>query len=394
MPREKRNTPERGQRNKKRRMTDHQEPTDDNRSAVKEAEFLEQHKLKCFELCKSVLWAGIRNLDDFIFEKIGRPLTNHVYKCTWKHQRKPKREPNPVLVRIYGDMAREETFRAKNLLVFNILAERKLGPNCYGYTPEGRIEEFYTCENLRSVDLQCSLMSDLIAIKVAEIHKQDMPLTKEPTFLQDFCYPKIENIERWLEVVDPPEYILDIIENIRSFKLKEKLTRVINAIDTSMPEIVFSHNGLTEGDILYLTESEKTDSLAKLIVIDYEYCAYNYRGYDLSMLFIESCINYRDAYGPPGYVYDTHYPPKEKRMQFLRSYLRAKTGRCRQKELMALFEETELCALAVHIMWATWGIAQYINNMFTFIPFGYLEYANDHLIAYAEKAKRVFPANG
>lgn len=38
------------------------------------------------------------------------------------------------------------------------------------------------------------------------------------------------------------------------------------------------------------------------------------RGYDLSMLFIESCIDYLKPYSPPGFVFDNLYPSKEKRV--------------------------------------------------------------------------------
>lgn len=73
--------------------------------------------------------------------------TNYIYKCSWEAT---GQEPNQVLVRIYGKIVEEPfpTFLIKNLLVFNILAERNLGPKCYGYNQESRIEELYPVNEL------------------------------------------------------------------------------------------------------------------------------------------------------------------------------------------------------------------------------------------------------
>jgi len=44
-------------------------------------------------------------------------------------------------------------------------------------------------------------------------------------------------------------------------------------------EVVFSHNDLVSGNLLINKENEK------VIMIDYEYAAYNFRGYDIGNMF-------------------------------------------------------------------------------------------------------------
>ncbi|XP_076114193.1 choline/ethanolamine kinase-like [Mytilus galloprovincialis] len=155
-------------------------------------------------------------------------------------------------------------------------------------------------------------------------------------------------------------------------------------------EVVFSHNGLTAGDILYLPEKEETGLLASLKLIDFEYSAYNYRAYDLSMLFIECCIEYRAVRTKPWFLLkDTDYPIPETRKQICRAYLmaRSNTENPTQADEDRLFHETEICELAVHLVWAIWGVDQHIRGEGETIPFGYLEYAVAHLEEYKKKKK-------
>ena len=50
--------------------------------------------------------------------------------------------------------------------------------------------------------------------------------------------------------------------------------------------VVFCHNDLQEGNILH-TRTSAHEPGRDVILIDYEYCAYNYRGFDLANHFLE-----------------------------------------------------------------------------------------------------------
>lgn len=71
-------------------------------------------------------------------------LSNHLYICTLPDDVKTlKNEPHRVLVRIYGDIIREDHNMAlTDAVVFALLAEKRIGPKLHGVFPDGRIEEF------------------------------------------------------------------------------------------------------------------------------------------------------------------------------------------------------------------------------------------------------------
>lgn len=60
--------------------------------------------------------------------------------------------------------------------------------------------------------------------------------------------------------------------------------------------VVFAHNDLQEGNILIRPEYETPDD--KLALIDFEYCSYNYRGFDLANHFCEWSYNYNVEHYP------------------------------------------------------------------------------------------------
>lgn len=52
---------------------------------------------------------------------------------------------------------------------------------------------------------------------------------------------------------------------------------------------MFCHNDLQEGNILLRQNTSKPE----LVVIDFEYCSYNYRGFDLANHFAEWQFDYK-----------------------------------------------------------------------------------------------------
>lgn len=235
-----------------------------------------------------------------------------------------------------------------------------------------------------------------IAEKMSEIHSLEIPVSKEPEWL-------FNTINRWLNHVESifndnktnnndDDGKESIAENVLALKLRridfkkeaEWLRRLIE--DLNYP-VVFSHNDLQEGNILFrktissassidrmesfddsidqeigsilISSGNKnknlpppamtamdilngnsrkrslpdtsldsdvhdisTDSLMssehsnivldnaepELMIIDFEYCAYNYRGFDIANHFLEWTFDYTNEQFPFFYHNKSHYP--------------------------------------------------------------------------------------
>lgn len=64
----------------------------------------------------------------------------------------------------------------------------------------------------------------------------------------------------------------------------------------------------------FSAESTSVNNDPELIIIDFEYCAYNYRGFDLANHFIEWTLDYTNKNYPFYYHKKEQYPTKEQQV--------------------------------------------------------------------------------
>uniref|UniRef100_A0A182SXW5 Choline kinase N-terminal domain-containing protein n=1 Tax=Anopheles maculatus TaxID=74869 RepID=A0A182SXW5_9DIPT len=142
-----------------------------------------------------------------------------------------------------------------------------------------------------------------------------------------------------------------------------------------------------------------TDGEPELMIIDFEYCAYNYRGFDLANHFLEWTFDYTNAQSPYFYHKLDQYPSVEQ--QYL-SHLapaddgleigdeeeegRSKVGSATGSEIDEIEQvrrEVQCFTMASHLFWSLWAIV----NVYQEIEFGYMEYAICRLKQYQQAKK-------
>jgi thiamine kinase-like enzyme len=196
---------------------------------------------------------------------------------------------------------------------------------------------------------------------------------------------------------------------------------------------VFSHNDLNPGNILMKRDVDqvreqaqaqsaqstqmeakqeadgypRTEADDTIMLLDFEYSGYNYRGYDLGNYMCESYLAYGGPY--PGYIIspDTLFPSKK----FIRRFAEAYTERALQLSQSDLTQQSQLNTtqtidlndksteesevksamisaveseaydfmLASHLLWSFWSIRMADTSN---IEFGYLEYALSRMKEY------------
>lgn len=150
------------------------------------------------------------------------------------------------------------------------------------------------------------------------------------------------------------------------------------------------------------------DGEPELMIIDFEYCAYNYRGFDLANHFLEWTFDYTNAQSPYFYHKLDHYPSVEQQEKFIVEYLshlapaaedgleigdeeeegRSKVGSATGSEIDEIEQvrrEVQCFTMASHLFWSLWAIV----NVYQEIEFGYMEYAICRLKQY-QQAKRCY----
>ncbi|XP_061577194.1 choline kinase alpha isoform X2 [Cololabis saira] len=349
---------------------------------------------RAFLWCREFLHGAWRSLaeDDFQITIIRGGLSNKLFLCSLPDSvDSVGDEPKCILLRLYGAILQGAEAMVLESVMFAILAERELGPKLYGIFPQGRLEQYVPSRKLDTCELSDSSISAEVAEKMAQFHGMRMPFNKEPKWL-------FGTMEKYLSQVMKLNFTreshLRRFSRLLAINLPQEMEMLKSLLGSTHSPVVFCHNDCQEGNILLLKRHQSSDK-QKLMLIDFEYSSYNYRGFDIGNHFCEWIYDYNCDESPFFKVDAQNYPSKAQQLHFFESYLREFDGgfdnlsteeKVKLKE--ELYVEVNRFSLASHFFWGLWSI---IQARLSTIEFGYLEYAEARFEAYFQQ-KRVWAA--
>ncbi|KAI1903942.1 hypothetical protein AGOR_G00000600 [Albula goreensis] len=370
----------------------------------------QQTKRKAYLWCKEFLHGAWKTLneEDFQISIIRGGLSNMLFLCALPESLDSAGdEPRNVLLRLYGAILqmscnKGETRQSnkENLsqgaeamvlesVMFAILAERELGPKLYGIFPQGRLEQYIPSRKLDTNELGIPNLSVEIAQKMARFHGMRMPFNKEPKWLFGTMDKYLNQV---LRITFTRESHVRKFAHVMSFNLAQELETLRSLLESTPSPVVFCHNDCQEGNILLLNGREEADG-QKLMLIDFEYSSYNYRGFDIGNHFCEWMYDYTYENFPFFKASSKNYPTKMQQLHFISSYLAEYDSgfeNLSEEEKMKLKEdmlvEVNRFALASHFFWGMWSIVQ---ARISTIEFGYMEYALARFEAYFDQKKKL-----
>ncbi|XP_077036087.1 choline kinase alpha isoform X2 [Agelaius phoeniceus] len=343
--------------------------------------------------CKEFLpgaWRGLQE-EQLRISPIRGGLSNMLFQCSLPDTIETVAdEPRTVLLRLYGAILQmgAEAMVLESVM-FAILAERALGPKLYGIFPQGRLEEFIPSRKLTTEELSLPDISAEIAEKMARFHGMKMPFNKEPKWL-------FGTMEKYLNQVLRIKFTRESqtrkLNKLLSYNLPQEMQNLRAMLEATSSPVVFCHNDCQEGNILLLEGRESSEN-QKLMLIDFEYSSYNYRGFDIGNHFCEWMYDYSYEKYPFFKASFLKYPSKKQQLHFLSSYLSAFHDgfeNLSDEEKSELEEEVLVevnrFALASHFFWGLWSI---IQAKISSIEFGYLEYALSRFDAYFDQKRKL-----
>ncbi|XP_068049929.1 choline kinase alpha isoform X2 [Anomalospiza imberbis] len=343
--------------------------------------------------CKEFLpgaWRGLRE-EQLRISPIRGGLSNMLFQCSLPDTIETVAdEPRKVLLRLYGAILQmgAEAMVLESVM-FAILAERALGPKLYGIFPQGRLEEFIPSRKLSTEELSLPDISAEIAEKMARFHGMKMPFNKEPKWL-------FGTMEKYLNQVLRIKFTRECqtrkLNKLLSYNLPQEMKNLRAMLEATSSPVVFCHNDCQEGNILLLEGRESSEN-QKLMLIDFEYSSYNYRGFDIGNHFCEWMYDYSYEKYPFFKASVLKYPSKKQQLHFLSSYLSAfhdgfeNLSNEEKSELEEeVLVEVNRFALASHFFWGLWSI---IQAKISSIEFGYLEYALSRFDAYFDQKRKL-----
>lgn len=345
---------------------------------------------KAYNICREFLsgtWKSISSRD-MVFKSVSGGLSNLLYYCSLPETHTPLYgEPSQVLMRMYGQIPSEGSdTTVTESVICTLLSERNLGPKLYGVFPGGRLEEYIPARALTLQQLKDPEISLLIAKKLARVHVLQAPLVKEPTWL-------FNNMSRWLKyahsikVDTVPSHNHSLAVNLLTADLASEVNWLKGFLAKTASPILFCHNDLQEGNILFMDGPGSKEE--NMVFIDYEYCAYNYRGFDIANHFCEWMYDYSYPEHPYFKALPDDYPSVAHQRLFIERYL-ATYHACRPASqepeppeslstVDHVLHEARVFTLASHLFWTLWSI---FNAHTSKIKFGYWEYGQARLDAF------------
>lgn len=263
-------------------------------------------------------------------------------------------------------------------------------------------------------ELADPIISCIIARKLANVHCLDVPINKEPTWLFDNMYDWLATF-RHLEPYELREEQQKVRFNASAarillrFPFEKEIEWLRKFLKSAKSPVVFSHNDMQEGNILipeHLSADKWSRKLAQdavssstgvtnendedialktrlhyqkqldeqMVLIDFEYCAYNYRAFDLANHFIEWTLDYSTE-NFPFYEYRPNgYPDEQQRRIFISEYLKhylrehPEERDLPQHTVQHMLKEVNYFTLATHLLWSIWSVKNAISSQ---IEFGY-----------------------
>ncbi|KAM8861504.1 choline/ethanolamine kinase [Synchiropus picturatus] len=343
---------------------------------------------RAFTWCRDFLsgsWKVISE-SDFQISIVSGGLSNLLYLCSLpNHVDSMGVEPRQVLLRIYGAILQGVDSLVLESVMFAILAERTLGPKLYGIFPEGRLEQYLPNTRMLTHQLSHPPISAEIATKLARFHEMVMPFNKEPKWL-------FGTINKYMDEVIKLKFTREA--HVKKYKklMKLDLPAELESLKALLAEtpspVVFCHNDVQEGNILILHSGDQSNS-DRLMLIDFEYSSYNYRGFDFGNHFCEWMYDYTYNQWPFYKATEDNYPTREQQLHFIRSYLSEQKKYSEMNMDLENVEENMIIeanryALASHFLWGLWSI---IQAKISKIEFGYMDYAQCRFDAYFKQKK-------
>lgn len=348
-------------------------------------------KDRAYKICRDFLSGTWKNISstDMVFKTVSGGLSNLLYYCSLPETHTPitPAEPSQVLLRMYGQLHEGQKTEANitESIIFMMLSERRLGPKLYGIFPGGRLEEYIPARALSCQELHDPEISSIIARKLAGVHTLQAPIKKEPKWLSDKMNKWLEYIRTNITIDSLPEDRKELASNLLSTNFEAEVEWLRIQFPKVDSPVMFCHNDLQEGNILF-PGGARAEGDNRLVFIDFEYCSYNYRAFDIANHFCEWCFDYSSPDYYPHFTARTDYPSEAEQLNFIRAYLSVfedqpstvETSHANTVE--HIMREIPIFVLSSHFLWTLWAII-YNSNSST-IAFGYWEYAKARLDAY------------
>ena len=158
-----------------------------------------------------------------------------------------------------------------------------------------------------------------IAMVAGNFHCLKQPISKVPWSIQSIVDACLARFAENKQTLQQRWYLDSQVQSLIGFDFKSEIEFVTSVLARLKQRIVFASNDMNRSNFLILTDPNTGCDLhpRQILLIDYEFCSYNYRGFDLGNYFGMKVFDF----GAEKFITGEKYPPLEYRMDFIQKYI-------------------------------------------------------------------------
>uniref|UniRef100_A0A3B0ML38 Choline/ethanolamine kinase, putative n=1 Tax=Theileria annulata TaxID=5874 RepID=A0A3B0ML38_THEAN len=284
-------------------------------------------------------------------KKMNNGVTNRVYQATLVDGDKDRYPIKSVCIKkssTYNSLVIDDDLQYR---IAKLLGDNNFGPRIIGRFGDFTIQEWVEGNTMGIDSLQNLSVLTGIASSLAKFHKKVTELVpkewdRTPMFLTKIATWS-PHVERIIKKYNLGFDYNELVQNYEMFK--KILNNHLNTSNSITNSILFCHNDLYPSNIL--------DTLHGIYFIDFDYCGFNYVGWEIASLFNKMYIIY-DRVRKCYLSHNTSFA-KEFKSLFTSVYLSQLLGQnvLPSDDLVNDFlQSVEIHTLGVHLFWIYWGI--------------------------------------
>ncbi|GAU91794.1 hypothetical protein RvY_03984 [Ramazzottius varieornatus] len=309
-------------------------------------------------------WQQRLKSEELIVKRLSGGITNVLLVAHFKGDKSER-----MLFRVYGHETDKIIDRQAELKTLSTLHRHSCAGRVYSVFHNGMSYEFISGETLTCKDVRDPHISRLIIDRMVQLHMiYRTPGDHDQLMLFD-------KIWQFLSVAPTTFHDAGKQKRFQEYfpggldELRRETKEMQAVMDNCSSPIVFCHNDLLPGNILY---DKATDVIN---FIDFEYAGLNYQAYDIGNHFnefagVEDCDFSR-------------FPSQSYQEAWLRDYLQAwkrahkqDTTEVTKGEVKELYQLVQKFTLLSHLLWIVWTLIQAENSDidFDFLMYGHIRY--------------------
>ncbi|XP_054157322.1 choline/ethanolamine kinase-like [Oppia nitens] len=232
---------------------------------------------QCLQLCKDYLsgeWIQ-QTVDTITVRRITGGLINQLYYCGINKQNITSKVPQEVAIKLYGEKPMKTNDnnyeRLNDTIIDLIVSVNQLGPKIYALFEHGQIQRYYKHRQFKLEEQSNGKLVNELFRKFARIHAMDVPIKYNYNWFMN-------------EAEDSYIYIY-ILKTLLTADLKSEFEWIKQTVVKANSPIVFIHNDFRSRNLLITETVDKTDG--PIVVCDFEFSSYGYRGMDFQPIILE-----------------------------------------------------------------------------------------------------------